>query len=412
MAGIGADEQRAQTLGVEHPARQDRRLRDHRAFAGAVGAAMSVRWTYIDPATVFNPFIGFQTVLIALIGGAATLWGPLLAAVVFSLLAETLRLQLPQVYMMSLGLLLILCVLYLPGGWPRCWPLARRRRRAMRRPSPLLEARERQRPLRRADGAVDARQRRLRAGRAGRHHRPERRRQDDLLQRHLGRRCADPGALLARGERLTGAAAAPLRASTASPAPSRRRASSPPCACAANVDFGLQFAGRAAPRGAGAAGRDAASILDLIGLDAQAAAAGRARSRRRSSGCSRSAWRWRRGRAAAARRGRRRPDRERGRGDGAADPPPARRARPDRHLDRARGDDAAAPRRARDRAAPGPQDRRRPAGARWCATRRSSRPTSATRWRAASAVSRDAGPRRDQCARLAPATAASWSCAI
>ena len=78
-------------------------LRLTAAFAGAVGAAMSVRWTYIDPHTVFNPFIGFQTVLIALIGGAATLWGPLIAAVVFSLLAETLRLQVPQVYMMSLG---------------------------------------------------------------------------------------------------------------------------------------------------------------------------------------------------------------------------------------------------------------------------------------------------------------------
>ena len=86
------------------------------AFAGAVGAAMSVRWTYIDPHTVFNPFIGFQTVLIALIGGALTLWGPLIAAIVFSLLAETLRLQLPHLYMMSLGLLLILSVLYLPGG--------------------------------------------------------------------------------------------------------------------------------------------------------------------------------------------------------------------------------------------------------------------------------------------------------
>jgi branched-chain amino acid transport system permease protein len=81
-----------------------------------VGAAMSVRWTYIDPHTVFNPFIGFQTVLIALIGGALTLWGPLIAAIVFSLLAETLRLQAPQIYMMSLGLLLILSVLYLPGG--------------------------------------------------------------------------------------------------------------------------------------------------------------------------------------------------------------------------------------------------------------------------------------------------------
>ena len=116
MAGIGADEQRAQTLGVNTRLVKIGGFALIAAFAGAVGAAMSVRWTYIDPHTVFNPFIGFQTVLIALIGGAATLWGPLIAAVVFSVLAETLRLQAPQIYMMSLGLLLILCVLYLPGG--------------------------------------------------------------------------------------------------------------------------------------------------------------------------------------------------------------------------------------------------------------------------------------------------------
>ena len=116
LAGIGADEQRAQTLGVNTRWVKLAGFAMTAAFAGAIGAAMSVRWTYIDPHTVFNPFIGFQTVLIALIGGALTLWGPLLAAIVFSLLAETLRLQAPQVYMMTLGLLLILCVLYLPGG--------------------------------------------------------------------------------------------------------------------------------------------------------------------------------------------------------------------------------------------------------------------------------------------------------
>ena len=116
MAGIGADEQRAQTLGVNTRLVKVAGFALTAAVAGAVGAAMSVRWTYIDPHTVFNPFIGFQTVLIALIGGAMTLWGPLIAAIVFSVLAETLRLQVPQLYMMSLGVLLILSVLYLPGG--------------------------------------------------------------------------------------------------------------------------------------------------------------------------------------------------------------------------------------------------------------------------------------------------------
>ena len=116
LRGIGADEQRAMTLGVNTRLIKIGGFALTAAFAGAAGAAMSVRWTYIDPHTVFNPFIGFQTVLIALIGGAATLWGPLIAAIVFSLLAETLRLQLPQLYMMLLGLLLIASVLYLPGG--------------------------------------------------------------------------------------------------------------------------------------------------------------------------------------------------------------------------------------------------------------------------------------------------------
>jgi branched-chain amino acid transport system permease protein len=116
MNGIGSDEQRAQTLGVNTKLIKMGGFALSAAFAGAVGAAMATRWTYIDPGTVFNPFIGFQTVLIALIGGAATLWGPLMAAIVFSLLAETLRLQVPQAYMVGLGLLLILCVMYLPGG--------------------------------------------------------------------------------------------------------------------------------------------------------------------------------------------------------------------------------------------------------------------------------------------------------
>ena len=52
------------------------------AFAGAAGGDERAP-TYIDPATVFNPFIGFQTVLIAAGSAARPRWvGPLIAAVV------------------------------------------------------------------------------------------------------------------------------------------------------------------------------------------------------------------------------------------------------------------------------------------------------------------------------------------
>ncbi len=116
LAGIGADEARAQTLGVNTRATKISGFALAAFFAGAMGAAVAVRWTYIEPASVFNPFIGFQTVLIAMVGGAHTLVGPVASAVVFSILTELLRLQFPYAYLIALGLLLIVLVLYLPRG--------------------------------------------------------------------------------------------------------------------------------------------------------------------------------------------------------------------------------------------------------------------------------------------------------
>jgi branched-chain amino acid transport system permease protein len=121
LDGIGADEQRAETLGVPTRWIKVAGFALSASFAGAVGAAMAVRWTYIDPAAVFNPFIGLHTVLIAIVGGAASLGGPIAAAVVFSLLAEFLRLQFPYTYLIMLGLLLIVAVLYLPHGLAGLW---------------------------------------------------------------------------------------------------------------------------------------------------------------------------------------------------------------------------------------------------------------------------------------------------
>lgn len=116
LAGIGSDEERAQTLGVATRRVKVAGFALSAFFAGALGAAVAVRWTYIDPPAVFNPFIGFQTVLIAMVGGAATIAGPLASAVIFSVLTEFLRLQFPYAYLIVLGTLLIALVLYLPGG--------------------------------------------------------------------------------------------------------------------------------------------------------------------------------------------------------------------------------------------------------------------------------------------------------
>jgi len=132
LAGIGSDEERAETLGVPTRACKIAAFALAAFFAGALGAAMAVRWTYIEPASVFNPFIGFQTVLIAMVGGAQTLLGPIVSAVFFSGLTELLRLRFPYAYLMVLGALLVALVLYLPGGLASLGERLRSRLRRLR----------------------------------------------------------------------------------------------------------------------------------------------------------------------------------------------------------------------------------------------------------------------------------------
>jgi branched-chain amino acid transport system permease protein len=116
LRAIGSDEARASTLGLNVRNAKIVGFCLSALIPGAIGAAMSVRWTYIEPQIVFNPFIVFQTVLVATIGGPTRLIGPILGAVVFGVLQETLRLNFANYYLILLGVLLILSVLYVPNG--------------------------------------------------------------------------------------------------------------------------------------------------------------------------------------------------------------------------------------------------------------------------------------------------------
>ncbi|HEV8440701.1 MAG TPA: branched-chain amino acid ABC transporter permease [Methylomirabilota bacterium] len=115
LAALGADEERALTLGINTTAVKIGAFTLSAALMGAVGAAMAPRWTYLDP-QVFNPFVSFQTVIMALLGGATTVAGPILGAVFIGVASEILLLKFRYAYMLGLGLALILVVLALPDG--------------------------------------------------------------------------------------------------------------------------------------------------------------------------------------------------------------------------------------------------------------------------------------------------------
>jgi branched-chain amino acid transport system permease protein len=85
-------------------------------FTTVTGAVMAPRWTYIDPAIAFNPMISFQVVIMALLGGAGRLFGPLLGVIPLVFLFELLSANFPNSYSILLGAVFMLIVYVVPNG--------------------------------------------------------------------------------------------------------------------------------------------------------------------------------------------------------------------------------------------------------------------------------------------------------
>jgi branched-chain amino acid transport system permease protein len=113
---IGDDEEAAAHVGVNVNPLKTITFAVSAAFMGAAGAIMATRWSYVDPYIAFNPLFSFMAVLMALFGGLGRFYGPILGAVIFAYLEETLITRFPYHYMLIFGLVLVATILYLPGG--------------------------------------------------------------------------------------------------------------------------------------------------------------------------------------------------------------------------------------------------------------------------------------------------------
>jgi branched-chain amino acid transport system permease protein len=86
------------------------------ALISATGAVMAPRYTYIDPAFAFNSLVSFQVVIMALLGGAGVLYGPLLGVVPLVLINEQIAKSFSGNFPLVLGIVFIVIVYFLPGG--------------------------------------------------------------------------------------------------------------------------------------------------------------------------------------------------------------------------------------------------------------------------------------------------------
>ena len=127
MQSIGGNEEADAHMGVNTTRVKVLTFGISAIFMGAAGAIMATRWIYVDPASAFNVFYSFMPVLMAVFGGMGQLYGPVIGAAIFAYTERTLRLQSPYYYMLAFGIILILVILYLPGGLVSLVPKVRNR---------------------------------------------------------------------------------------------------------------------------------------------------------------------------------------------------------------------------------------------------------------------------------------------
>lgn len=116
LISVREDQDAASDLGV-NPFRA--KLLAHALGAALTGAAGGVFVGYaafIYPQGVFGFDISVAILLMPTIGGVGTVWGPVIGAVVYGLVQEELIASFPQFHLLLYGALLILIILFEPGG--------------------------------------------------------------------------------------------------------------------------------------------------------------------------------------------------------------------------------------------------------------------------------------------------------
>ena len=113
---IGEDETVARHCGINTTLAKVVLFTVSATIMTVAGAIMAPRRTYIEPSIAFNAMISFQVVIMALLGGAHRLWGPVLGAVPMTLLFEFLSARFPSTFTIIMGVVFLLIVYALPRG--------------------------------------------------------------------------------------------------------------------------------------------------------------------------------------------------------------------------------------------------------------------------------------------------------
>lgn len=131
LNAIREDEDAASALGVD-PLRYKLLAHGLGAVIVALAGGIIARWdVYIEPISTFGFGRSIEILMMPVIGGSGTFWGPLLGGFVFTVAKDQIVSAYPNLHLLLYGLLLALIILFEPKGavglmrrmqrWYRAW---------------------------------------------------------------------------------------------------------------------------------------------------------------------------------------------------------------------------------------------------------------------------------------------------
>ncbi len=121
MMAVREQEDAAESLGVNAFKHKLIALVFSAFLAGLAGGAFAFFQIGYYPQYPFSPVWTLDSTMMAYIGGTGTVLGPIIGAIFFVVLKEVLSLNLAEFHPTVFGVLFILVVLFLPGGFMGLW---------------------------------------------------------------------------------------------------------------------------------------------------------------------------------------------------------------------------------------------------------------------------------------------------
>jgi branched-chain amino acid transport system permease protein len=114
---IREDQDCAESLGINTTKYKLVSLLISAFFTGVAGSFYMNYMGFIDPGIVFSlPDISIMMILVTMLGGAATMAGPAVGAVLYILMSEVFRVFLKSGHLLFFGILIIVIIIYFPHG--------------------------------------------------------------------------------------------------------------------------------------------------------------------------------------------------------------------------------------------------------------------------------------------------------